>query len=200
MKPMAPKQKPSKKETVKHLIKHVENLSMAVRVLQMTVRQAVQNFEKMDQDIGNTMGLLSDIQYRTRAMLEVGGFDKAAVDKAADKMKIEEFDKASIKDDEEKGYKVADDKQVAETDVVIMTSTTKTEDDKGIFRSKISMAQLQDPVIKEKLLGTKVGDKVLAKINGIEHEIEILGIREVPPPPAPPQNTDAQPPAASSKE
>lgn len=199
MKPMGQKQKPSKKETMKSLIKHVENLSMAVRILQMTVKQSMQGFEKMDQDIGNSMGLLSDLQYRTRAMLEVGDFDVDLVDQKADELKSQEFDKASAEDDKAKGYTAANDKELAEEDVVIMTSTTEGGDDKGIFRSKMKVSDIQDPIIKKKLLGTKVGDKVTVPINGLEHEVEILGIRETPPVPEQPL-VEVAPPAAPPKE
>lgn len=170
----------SKKDQMRELATMVQNLQMAVRVMQMGMQQMGQSFQRMDADIGNSMGVLNDIQYRTLAMVESGKFDKSELDKAAETLKLEDYTKASDKEDKDKKYTVAD--VVAEDSVVILTSKCKEDETKSVFRTKFKLDESGNPEAQEKLKGLKAGEKVELKIGGLTHIVEVLGIRTVPAP------------------
>jgi hypothetical protein len=172
----------SKKDQLKQLAQMVQNLQMAVRVMQMGLQQFGQSFQRMDADIGNAMGVLNDIQYRTLAMVQSGKFNKEELDKVAEGLKLEDYEKASDKEDKERGYTVAD--VVAEDSVVILTSECKEDKSKSVFRTKFKLDESGNPEAQEKLKGLKVGDKAELKIGKDTHEVTVLGVRTVPTPPA----------------
>ena len=172
-----------KKDQLRELAAMVQNLQMATRVMQMGMQQMGQSFQRMDADINNAMGVLNDIQYRTLAMVESGKFDKGELEKAAEALKLEDYTKASDKEDETKGYTTAD--VVAEDSVVILTSKCKEDETKSVFRTKFKLDESGNPEAQEKLKGLKQGEKAELKINGLTHEVEVLGVRTVPAPPAP---------------
>ena len=186
----------SKKDQLRQLAAMVQNLQMAVRVMQMGLQQFGQSFQRMDADIGNAMGVLNDIQYRTLAMIESGKFDKEALDKVAENLKLEDYEKASDKEDKDKGYTVAD--VVAEDSVVILTSECKEDKTRSVFRTKFKLDESGNPEAQEKLKGLKVGDTAELKLAGLTHTVKVLGVRTVPTPPAkeePKDVTEAQPKA-----
>lgn len=170
----------SKKDQMRELATMVQNLQMAVRVMQMGMQQMGQSFQRMDADIGNAMGVLNDIQYRTLAMIDAGNFDKDKLEKAAEGLKLKDYEEASDKEDKEKGYTVAD--EVAEDSVVILTSECKEDKSKSVFRTKFKLDESGNPEAQEKLKGLKVGDKTELKLGNFTHEVEVLGIRTVPAP------------------
>ena len=185
----------SKKDQMRELATMVQNLQMAVRVMQMGMQQMGQSFQRMDADIGNSMGVLNDIQYRTLAMVESGKFDKSELDKAAETLKLEDYTKASDKEDKDKKYTTAD--VVAEDSVVILTSKCKEDETKSVFRTKFKLDESGNPEAQEKLKGLKVGEKVELKIGGLTHVVEVLGIRTVP---APVEQPKAAQPVESKQE
>lgn len=174
---MRQQKQPSAKQRMQKLAKEVENLNMATRIIQLSMQQLLNNYKNIDKDVGNAMGLLNDLQYRTLAMLELGDFDKKELDKKADEIKLKDYNEASDKEDLKKGYTKVD--TVTEDSVVIITSTT-TGTDKGIFRSKFQLKEANNKEFVNKLVGKQVGAKVTTEINGLKHEIELLGIRDVP--------------------
>jgi hypothetical protein len=104
--------------------------------------------------------------------------DEATLNAKADAIKLEDYNKASDKEDAEKGLSVAD--VIAEDSIVIVTSTCDDKD-KEIFRSKFKLNEAGVPDLQANLLGKKVGDKVEVALNGITHNLEVLGIRTAPP-------------------
>lgn len=172
------RQKPSGKSKIKELEVQVSNLEMATRISQMMMKQVLEQFQGARADIDNTMGILNDFQYRTQAMLELGNFDLDELNKRADALKLKDYMKASDHEDEVKGYELFDDGEVAEDSIVIITSSTNGDEDKGIFRSKFPLGECQTETLKEKLLGKKVGDVVEEEINGDLHSITIVGLRK----------------------
>ena len=54
------------------------------------------------------------------------------------------------------------------------------KEDFAIFRSKFPMSECLTPNLRESLLGAKVGDVIDAEIYGVNHKIEVLGLRKVP--------------------
>lgn len=186
------RQQPSggKKEAIKNMQTELKNMQMAMRINQMMTQQIIQQFSNAGTDIENVMRVSNDLQYRTLAMLEVLGVDLDKLDEVADRLKLKDYNAASDKEDAAKGYSVGD--VVGEHSVVIITS--EAPNDSGIFRSKFKLSESGQPNIQEALLGKKVGDKVKVMLNNLEHEVELLGVREEPqgapaPEAAQPENT-----------
>lgn len=171
------RQKPSGKSKIKELEVQVSNLEMATRISQMMLKQVLEQFQGARADIDNTMGILNDFQYRTQAMLELGNFDLDELNKRADELKLVDYMKASDHEDQVKGYELDDQGEIKEESVVIITSSTNGDEDKGIFRSKFPLNECSTETLKEKLLGRKVGDVVEEEINGDVHSITVVGLR-----------------------
>lgn len=173
-----PKQ-PGTKQKIKELEVAISNIQMATQISQMMLKQVLEQFKTLRADVDNTMGILNDFQYRTQAMLDLGGFDLEKLNEAANNLKLADYMKASDAEDTAKGYELDDEGVVGEESVVIITSSTNGDEDRGIFRSKFPLVDCQTETLKEKLLGKKVGDKVEEEINGDNHEITIVGLRKV---------------------
>lgn len=172
----------STKQRLKELETLVQNSQMALQMSQMMVKHLTNQLSALQQDVGGLMGMSNDFQYRTLSMLELGPFDKDAINAKAEEFKLADFEKASAKEDEKKGYEVDPAGVVNEESVVIISSSTPDlEDDQGIFRSKFAMSECQTPDLREKLLGAKVGDQVEVDINEVKHVIDIVGLRLVKP-------------------
>ena len=177
---MKQNKQPSTKDRIKELETAVQNMQMALQMSQMMTKHLMNQFQTFQSDLGSTMGMLNDFQYRTLAMLELGNFSADDIDAKAEEFKLKDFNDASDKEDAQKNYLADDDGVVGEDSVVILTSKTPDlEEDKGIFRSKFPMAECLTPDLREQLLGSKVGDTVESDIYGVKHVITVLGLRKV---------------------
>ena len=166
------------KQRLKELEVAVQNSQMALQMSQMMVKHLTNQVSALQQDVGGVMGMSNDFQYRTLAMLELGSFDKEAVNAKAEEFKLADFEKASAKEDLAKGYEVDPAGLINEDSIVIISSSTPdTDEDQGIFRSKFAMAECNTPDLREKLLGSAVGDKIETDIQGTKHVIDIIGLR-----------------------
>lgn len=166
------------KERLNELETLVQNSQMALQMSQMMVKHLTNQLSALQQDVGGLMGMSNDFQYRTLAMLELGDFDKDAINKKAEEYKLTDFQKASDKEDASKGYEVDPAGVINEESIVIISSSTPDlTEDAGIFRSKFSMTECNTPELREKLLGSKVGDKLEVDIQGTKHIVSILGLR-----------------------
>lgn len=170
--------KKSKTEMIQALAKEVENQKMAGRVTQMMVQQLMQNMQNMTQDLGKAFGTLNELQYKVLAMQSVGNFDLTAMTKKADELRLNDFIEASDAEDKTGNFTVAE--KVQEDSTVIVTSTAA--DNAGIFRSRIKLAECGVPALTQGLAGKNVGTKVGCKLNGVDHVVELLAIRNPPPP------------------
>ena len=168
----------SGKDKMRELDVAVQNAEMATRISQMMLKQVLEQFQGLRRDVDNSMGILNDFQYRTLAMLEMSGFDKAELEKLAEKYKLADYTRASDQEDAIKGYINDDAGLIAEDSIVIITSSTNGDEDKGIFRSKFNMKECQTETLRNKLLGSKVGDVIEEEINGENHTITVLGLRK----------------------
>lgn len=204
---MKPGFRQQKQKSAKHQIRDlattVQNLQMAVRVLQMGLQQIGQSFQKMDADISNSIGVINDLQYRTLAMMDVGDFDKDKLEKVAAEFKLDDYNKASDKEDKARGYTTAD--VIKEDSIVILTSTCKEDKSRSIFRTKFKLSESGNPEAQEKLKGLKVGEKAELKLAGLTHEVTVLGVRTAPAPkpkaePKPEAKKEAAQPAPKKKE
>ena len=168
----------NKKQQTKELEATVKNLTMAVRVMQIMNQQLTTSYQNIQNDMTRLMGVLNNLQYKSNAMQAMLNVDEAALNAKADAIKLEDYNKASDKEDAEKGLSVAD--VIVDDSIVIVTSTCEDKD-KEIFRSKFKLNEAGVPDLQEKLVGKKVGDKVEVSLNGLTHTIEVLGIRTAPP-------------------
>ena len=165
-------------EKIKQLETSLANAEMGTRVSQMMLKQVLEQFQGLRRDMDNTMGIINDIQYRTIAMLDVGGIDKDALEVKAEELKLVDYNNASDQEDINKGYTIDNDGVIDEKSVVIITSITDGNNDKGIFRSKFNMSECSTESLRAKFLGAKVGDVFTENINGENHTITILGLRK----------------------
>lgn len=165
-------------DRIKDLEVAVQNVEMATRISQMMLKQVLDQFQGLRRDLDNSMGILNDFQYRTLAMLELGNFNKEELDKLAEKYKLNDYMKASDSEDKAKGYILNDNGTIDENSVVIITSSTNGDEDRGIFRSKFKMTECQTESLRAKLIGAKLNDVIEEDINGDIHKITIVGIRQ----------------------
>lgn len=166
------------KDRIRELETMVQNTQMATQISQMMLKQVLEQFQGLRADLDNTMGILNDFQYRTQAMMDLGGFDIDKLNDIASNFKLKDYMKASDSEDALKGYELDDNGSVNDNSIVIITSSTNGDEDKGIFRSKFPYSECHTETLKASLLGKKVGDKVTEVINGDTHEIEVVGLRK----------------------
>jgi hypothetical protein len=174
------RQKPQKnrKERLGNLEKRIEGLEMASRISQMMTQQLMQSLRHMQEDLGRALGLLNEMQYKTLAIQEACDLDVAELNEIANGKRLKDFNEASDKEDAANGFTVGD--KVESTSTVILTSKT-TEVDRGIFRSRLKLVDCGVPELIKGLTGQSVGAKVNVKLNGVDHEVELLAIRNPPP-------------------
>jgi len=173
---------PSKKVAMQQMVQMVENLQMAIRILQMSMQQLAQSYQRMDSDVANMFGVLNDLQYRTLAMMELYSVDKEKLNEIATALKTRDYNTASDKEDKDKGYEVVD--AVEPTSVLTVTSECPEDPTAAIFRSKFKLDESGNAEAIAALPGKKAGDKVELNIRGKKHIIEILAVRKAPAPAA----------------
>lgn len=167
-------QAPSKKDQMRQITTELQNIQMATRITQMLLQKFAKDIERLDQDMNRAMSMLNNLEYRTLATVDVTGVDKEALNAKADQLKLTAYNEASDADDKEKGLIPAD---VVENDSYVLL-TSEAPDEKGIFRSKVKVSEVGVPELEAALLGKKVGDKFPITLNGVDHVIEVLGIRK----------------------
>jgi hypothetical protein len=176
-----------RKEKLKAFDKKLANLEMASRISQLMTQQLMQNMKNMQEDLGRALGILNEMQYKLLAIQELSGLDVEQLNELTNARRLNDFIEASDKADAEGGFTFGT--KVEANSTVILTSTT-TETDRGIFRSRIELAKCGVPELISAFMGKEVGTKAMVKLNGLEHEVELLGIRQ--PPAAEPTVEDTQ--------
>lgn len=160
--------------------KQIENLNMAMRINQAMLKQMMDNLMSVGGECKNLTGMLDDFQYRFLATQKTLSVDMDKVAEIADFLKLEDWNKASQKDDVDNCFNESDTVTDA-SNVVIITSKTPDEvEDKGIFRSKILLSETGSKDLIDGLVGKKVGDIVEVQLNGVRHVITLLGVRVKP--------------------
>lgn len=174
------RREPTKGEKFDLLKQQVKQLEMALRVNQMLLKQLGGALDKIVSEQKHVEGNVGDVQYRLVATQNILGVDKAALQAEADRLKLDDFQKASDKEDADKGLEALPVVESQE-DVVIITSKTPNEkEDRGFLRSKIQIKAMNQPELQAGLLGKKPGEKVSVTLNGVQHDVELLGVRKVP--------------------
>lgn len=179
MKGMKLNKQTSPKDRIKELEVALQNTQMALQVSQMMIKHITDQFKAVQNDVTNTMGMLNDFQYRTLAMLEVGKFDRDDIERKAEVLKLIDFDKASAKEDSQRGYVEDEAGVVTENSIITITShTPDLAEDQGIFRSKFPMAECLTPALRQKLIGLKLNETTEVDISGAKHSLTIVSIKK----------------------
>ena len=167
----------SRKERLHELEVEIKNLSMASRISQMMTQQILQNSKAVHEDLSRALNLISELQYKILAIQKVANLDVEAMNNVANDQRLVDFNEASEKEDVERNFTVGD--IVNEQSVVIITSTTE-EKDRGIFRSRIKLAECGVPDLINAFMNRGVGAKAIVSLNGLDHEVELLAVRQPP--------------------
>jgi hypothetical protein len=154
----------------------VKQLQMATRVSQMLIQQMGQSVQSMGRDMNEITVRQRELQYKVLAIQELMNIDADAVTRRAEALQIKDFEETSAKEDVAQECTDAD--EVTEDSVIVLTS--KVEAGGGILRTRLKVAELGFPQLKQDLLGKKVGDTIEADINGTKHSITLLGIKKLP--------------------
>ena len=161
------------------LEQQVKNLETSLRIMQMMQQQMGQSLMPLQRDMSSLAAQLQTTQYTSLALQELLNVDSVQLNEIYQKLRLADYMEASDKEDAENKYTH---KNTVDTDkdIVILTSSTPDEEkDKGIFRSKMVVAEL-GPDLSAALIGKQIGDTVDHNIGDIKHVLKILAIREVP--------------------
>jgi hypothetical protein len=168
----------SKKDKLRELDAYVSNLTAASRITQAMIQQLIQNSKNIGDDLNRALGMLNELQYKVLALQKFTSVSPSELNAEIETMRLKDFTDASDKEDAEKKYAVVD--TVAEDSVVILTSTTASSPDRGFFRSKIKLSESGVPDLISGLVGKTVGHTLSVKLNGEDHAITLLGVRQPP--------------------
>ena len=168
----------SKKEKMKELETYVANLSTSSKITQNMVQQLLVNHRNMASDLNKALNMLNETQYKVLALQRLADVSLEQVASTVDEIRLNDFNEASDKEDTEKQYSVGS--VVKEDSIVILTSKTDTTPDRGIFSSKIKLSESGVPDLITALMDREVGARAIVKLNGEDHTIELLGIRQPP--------------------
>jgi hypothetical protein len=154
----------------------LKQLQMATRVSQMLIQQMGQSVQSMSKDMNELTARQRELQYKVLAIQELTGVSADTVTERAEVLQVKDFEEASAKEDAAAGATDAD--TVTEDSVVVLTS--KVAVGGGILRTRLNVAEVGFPQLKQDLLGKKVGDTFTADVNGTTHSITLLGIKTLP--------------------
>jgi hypothetical protein len=173
----------SKKEELRQIKTELANLQMAGRISQMMTQQLMQSLKNMSDDLGAALNQLYELQYKYNAVTQNLNLDPEVLNKLANEQRLKDFNEAAAKQDVKDNLLESD--TVGAESTVTITSTAKDEqgNDRGIFRSRLKLSESGVPDLIKGLDGKKVGDKVIVKLNGIDHEVELLSVRNPAPQP-----------------
>jgi len=159
----------------------VKNLEASIRIMQMMQQQMGQSLMPLQQDVSGMATQLQTASYTNLAIQELLGVDTKKLDTVYQKLRLNDYNEVSDKEDIDNSYSAL---EAVESDqnIVILTSHTPDEDkDKGIFRTKMVVADL-GPELSALLIGKKVGDKFDFNLKEIKHVFELIAIKSVPAP------------------
>jgi hypothetical protein len=167
----------SKKEQFRELETELKNMQMASRISQMMTQQLMQSVKSMSEDLGSALNQLYELQYKYAAITKHLNLPAEALNDIANQQRLVDFNDGSAKADVKDNLVAAD--EVGADSTVTITSVAKDEagNDRGIFRSRLKLSECGVPELITNLTGKKVGDKVQAKLNDVNHEVELLSIR-----------------------
>ena len=167
-----------KNESVQLLNKELQNMKMASRVTQMMIQQLMQNFKNLSDDFGNVATQMYELQYNFSAVKKHLNLDENTLTQIANVQRLKDFDEAAEKEDKKENLEPA--LLVGDESTVSIRSTAFDANgvDKGIFRSRIKLSESGVPALIAALKNRVAGDKVTVQLNGLDHEVELLSIRD----------------------
>ena len=166
-----------RKERLRSMETELKNVQMAGRISQMMMKQMMENTQGLQQDLGRALNLINELQYKILAIQNVSGLDLSKLNEVANVQRLKDFNEASDKEDLNGNFTVGD--LVQQDSTVILTSVTENPDN-NIFRSRLKLADCQVKDLIEGFMGRPAGAKIITTLNGVEHEIELLGVRNPP--------------------
>ncbi len=171
------RQKPqgSAKDKFRAVDAELKNSQMAARITQMMVQQLVQNNRNMSEDVSKLFQQFTELQYKFLGLQKHLAIDVEQLGKVTNELRLADFHEASDKEDLKEGFTTID--AVEDDSTVILTSTTGAGQDAGIFRSRVKLTDTGSPELIQALAGKPVGTKASVKLNGVDHEVELLGVR-----------------------
>ena len=171
----------SRGEKFEALEAKVKNLEASIRIMQMMQQQMGQSIMPMQQDVSGMATQLQTASYTNLALQEVLSVDTDKLDTVYQKLRLADYNEVSTKEDEANGYTSLEE-VASDQNIVILTSYTPEESkDKGIFRTKMVVAEL-GPDLSELMIGKKVGDTFDHELQGLKHTFELLAVKDVPAP------------------
>jgi hypothetical protein len=175
----------SKKEAQKKLETEMANTQMAGRISQMMTQQLMQNVKSMSEDLNAVVQQMTELQYKLNAVQSHFNLDPVELNKLANVQRLADFNEASVKADLQENLLPSD--VVAEDSTIVITSTAADADgnDRGVFRSRVKLSECGVPDLIQALQGKSIGDKVITKLNGLDHTVELLSINNPSPQPTP---------------
>lgn len=179
----------SKGDQFNELRTELANMQMAGRISQMMTQQLMQSVQTMSQDLGAALNHLYELQYKYEAVTKHLKLDEKTLTDIANAQRLIDFDEASAKQDARDGLLNADVVSAESTVTITSVATDEKGKDRGIFRSRLKLSESGVPELNSALDGKKVGEKVPVKLNGVDHEVELLAIRN-------PSQAEAQPETA----
>lgn len=179
----------SKNEELNSVKTELANMQMAGRISQMMTQQLMQSVKTMSEDLGSALNQLYEAQYKLNAVQKLLNLDPVELNKIGNEMRLADFNEASAKADVKEGLVAGEVVGDDSTITITSTATDESNNDRGIFRSRLKLSESGVPDLITGLAGKKVGDKVTVKLNGQEHTIELLGISNPVPVEATPEAT-----------
>lgn len=170
----------SKNEQMRELQVELKNQEMATRISQMMIKQLMESLKSVSEDLGFALNQLSELQYNYGALQKHFNIPAETLNNLANAQRLIDFNEASAKEDIKSNLLTVD--EVSADSIITLTSDAKDEEgkDRGIFRSRIKLSESGSPDLITALTGKKVGDKVQVKLNGIDHLVEVLSIKNAP--------------------
>ena len=167
----------SKKDRLASLETELKNMSTAARISQMMIQQLLSNMKGMGDDLGSALSQLTELQYKYAAVQKHLNLDTATLDKLANEQRLKDFEIGSAQADVKENLEVADVVGAESTITITSSSVNDQGVDGGIFRSRLKLAECGVPDMITALTGKTVGSKTDVKLNGNNHVVEILAIR-----------------------
>lgn len=165
----------TKKEKLKTIESELKNAQMALRINQMVSQRMLENQQTVQKDINSALKVINELQYKILAIQKIAGLDLNALTTEVDTLRLKDFNEASDKEDYQEQLVATE--EVQEDSTVILTTTTENMEN-SIFRSRIKLSEAGVPELVTGLMGKKVGTKVEVQLNGVNHTVELLGIRK----------------------
>ena len=169
---------PNKKEAQQKVQTEMANLQMAGRISQMMTQQLMQSVKGMTEDLNALVQQVYEVQYKLDAIEKNLNLDPKAIAAIANVQRLVDFNEASARADVKDNLILAEEVGADSTVVLRSTALDDKGQDRGIFRSRIKLSESGVPDLIKSLQGKKAGDSVIVLLNGLEHTVELLDIRD----------------------